>query len=111
MFPERLVCKQTSANEARLRVAASCALGSGSVDGMGSTVNCDGVVDGGPSGMAVGMWMQGGGGGGSTVCIGSLPDTLAVLLDAPSSSGIPVDGSRTTIPDGSVYPAKGIPAG
>jgi hypothetical protein len=106
VFPEKLVCKQTSATETRLGVIASCTRGSGSVDGTKLTVtglNWDGVVDGGPSGMAVGMWMQGGGGG-TTVGSG----TVAVLLSALPSSGMPVDGSRTTIPYGSVYPATGI---
>lgn len=44
--------------------------------------------------------MQGGGGS-------ITPETIALLLPR---SGMPVDGSHTTTPDGSVYPARGMPS-
>ena len=64
----------------------------------------DGMVHGGPSGIAVGMWIHGGsGGGGMDGTIG--PNALLGTL----CSGIPVDGSHATMPDGNVYTPTGIP--
>ena len=63
-----------------------------------------GMVHGGPSGIAVGMWIHGGsGGGGMDGTIG--PNALLGTL----CSGIPVDGSHATMPDGNVYTPTGIP--